>query len=475
MTEDPRKDFWRGKTTGPAGGRVGPTKTRAAALTPADKARVRLNSILPGLLPGPGLDMRDPPPVRMPDTLSEYSPTAEDYIADGIAPILGLLGFPGDERARHHKARDMAEGLNWLPGPGTVASVFDGGRALKQENYLDAALNLGLAPLDLIGAGAGIKGARRASADKIARRAAPDLRSRMGYEVGDRLQPSPATAKAGPTGAPTETVRLPGEPPMQARPVAPIVRAAADYGQRRGILADLSRREPYPAYSRDRAQLVAAEFDVGKHAPQDRNVVRGYDAMIEETLDQYRALKDAGIDFRFLKPGMEDPYAASPAMGYRDLVENGRLWVFPTDFGFGSGAAFDPRENPLLKRVGKIGDKADATANDAFRVVHDAYGHFGPGNPFFRAPGEERAWVEHSRMYSPEARAAMTAETRGQNSWVNNGPFAEQNRNASGADTIYTDQKNLLMPKWTLDPYGMPDPEREAYLRRHIASGWGRR
>ena len=102
-------------------------------------------------------------------------------------------------------------------------------------------------------------------------------------------------------------------------------------------------------------------------------------------------------------------------MGYQDVVENEQLYVFPTDFGYGSGD-FDASDmSRLLRFVGRIGDKDDAVANDAFRIVHDMYGHMGQGNPQFRSKGEERAWLEHSRMYSPAAKRAMTSETRGQN------------------------------------------------------------
>lgn len=51
-------------------------------------------------------------------------------------------------------------------------------------------------------------------------------------------------------------------------------------------------------------------------------------------------------------------------------------------------------------------------------------------------------------MYSDEARGAMASETRGQNSWVNYGPHGEANRTASGADTVFADQKVGLMPRW---------------------------
>lgn len=280
------------------------------------------------------------------------------------------------------------------------------------------------------------------------------------YQIGQRL--APPSGYVGPLGRPS-TMRLPGGSQFEARPISAIEDATADYLNARGM--DTSAITQYPQFSDERAQLIAAAYDMMSHDPQNPAVRRAYDAMIQETLDQYNALRDTGIDFRFLQPGMEDPYAASPGLGYRDLVENGRLFVFPTDFGFGSDMAFDVAENPLLARVGQIGDKPDAVANDAFRAVHDTFGHFGPGNPFFRHQGEERAFLEHSRMYSPEARDAMTSETRGQNSWLNFGPYGEQNRTALGADTIFADQKTGLLPSWATDPTGMPDPEEERILR----------
>ena len=87
--------------------------------------------------------------------------------------------------------------------------------------------------------------------------------------------------------------------------------------------------------------------------------------------------------------------------------------------------------------------------NDLFRIVHDVFGHAKEGVGF-RAAGEENAWRSHARMYSPEALPAMTAETRGQNSWVNYGPQAAANRGASAAGTIYAPQKIGMLPDWVI-------------------------
>jgi hypothetical protein len=112
--------------------------------------------------------------------------------------------------------------------------------------------------------------------------------------------------------------------------------------------------------------------------------------------------------------------------------------------------------------------------NDLFRAVHDAYGHFGVGNPFFRAPGEDRAFGHHQILYGPESMPAITSELRGQNSFVNSHPrVAEHNKGASGADTIYADQKVGIMPPWTWQeglPTRGPGPSTEDIMRM-IESG----
>jgi len=254
---------------------------------------------------------------------------------------------------------------------------------------------------------------------------------------------------SGVAGKP-KTVKIPGRGEVDAAPIGEIDEAAEAYMKKHGI-PGTHRIDEYPEFDEDFAKRIANEYDGAKHAPNDPAVRRSYDALLEETMEQYRALEDTGLDVRFLKDGMGDPYAKSPAMGYADMVENNRLWVFPTEQGYGSSDALDVSSNPLLKKVGRVGDKADAVANDAFRVVHDAYGHFGPGNPFFRRQGEDRAWQHHGRMFTDDALPAMSAETRGQNSWVNSGPHAAQNRGLSGGDTIYADQKATIMPPWVYE------------------------
>ena len=70
--------------------------------------------------------------------------------------------------------------------------------------------------------------------------------------------------------------------------------------------------------------------------------------------------------------------------------------------------------------MAEIDPVTGANANEKFRAVHDYYGHLGTKTPnTFGPKGEENAWMTHKQMYSPLAEPALTAETRGQNSWVN--------------------------------------------------------
>jgi hypothetical protein len=188
------------------------------------------------------------------------------------------------------------------------------------------------------------------------------------------------------------------------------------------------------------------------HAPNDPKVKAAYDAMIDETLDQWNEIKKSGLKVEFIRPDMQDPYAKSPRAAIMDVRDNNHLWVFPTESGFGGtkSADVDISGNPLLRKTGEVIDGVPVTANDIFRIVHDYFGHIKYGHGF-RADGEENAWRAHSAMYSPLARKAMTSETRGQNSWVNYGPYGEQNRTASGADTQYAPQKTGLLPDWVIE------------------------
>jgi hypothetical protein len=201
-----------------------------------------------------------------------------------------------------------------------------------------------------------------------------------------------------------------------------------------------------------RARAIAQAFEDMPNAPSDPAVQRAYEALMRETRDQYQSLKRTGVKFEPMPAGMPDPYAATPRLAQKDFLENRHMFYLPSESSFGSGQIPQAEllKNPMLKGSGiKIGGK-EVPYNDLFRIVHDVFGHFKEGVGF-RAAGEENAWRSHARMYSPQALPAMTAETRGQNSWINYGPFGEANRKASAADTIYAPQKLGMLPQWVVD------------------------
>ena len=200
-----------------------------------------------------------------------------------------------------------------------------------------------------------------------------------------------------------------------------------------------------------RGKRISNEYEQMEDNADHPLVKAAYDAMVKETMAQYRAAKAAGLKLSFWNPEKEkNPYEASPRLVIKDVNENHHMYVFPTQFGFGSKeiSPEDVKRNPLLAPTGEHWNGIPVTVNDVFRAVHDYFGHAKEGSGF-RSDGEENAWRSHASMYSPLARLALTSETRGQNSWLNFGPHGENNRNANTEDTVFAPQKVGIMPAWT--------------------------
>lgn len=197
---------------------------------------------------------------------------------------------------------------------------------------------------------------------------------------------------------------------------------------------------------------VAMAYDAMQHNPRKPEVAEAYDALLNETLEQYRYILDAGLQVEFIPSGQKSPYSV-PSEAVADILDNNHMWVYSTRDGYGEGQ--QNIEHPLLAPTEFMISGQVALANDIFRVVHDYFGH-AKNQVGFRAEGEESAFISHSNMYSDTAVKALASETRGQNSWVNFGPFAEQNRTASEEDTVFAPQKAGLLPKELRDPKNPP-------------------
>jgi hypothetical protein len=228
---------------------------------------------------------------------------------------------------------------------------------------------------------------------------------------------------------------------------------AEEYARRNGI--DYKRQSVYVEVDEQRAKRIAQAYEEMEHNPQDPKVKEAYQNLINQTVKQYEMLVEAGYQFYFFDE-TNDPYNGSPWAAMEELRTKKMMGSFATEAGFGSGATdLNIEDNPMLKDTGfewgfgsLDGQKKRVLANDLFRCVHDAFGH-GLEGAGFRARGEENAWQSHARLFTGSAVAAITSETRGQNSWLNYGKYGEQNQTAKVEDTIFADQKTGLMPEWT--------------------------
>lgn len=170
-----------------------------------------------------------------------------------------------------------------------------------------------------------------------------------------------------------------------------------------------------------RAKMIAAAYERMDNNPLDPEVRAAYDALRREIHQQF-----AMLPVKVEPIGPQDgnhvggKYRNSREM-MQDVMDNKHLWVF--DGG---------DEHPLLSRED----------NFKLRAIHDYFGHAMFGYEF-GPRGEENAWIEHSKMFSPLARKALTSETRGQSSWVNFGPHSH----LPPSQRPYAIQKVGLLPE----------------------------
>lgn len=169
--------------------------------------------------------------------------------------------------------------------------------------------------------------------------------------------------------------------------------------------------------NQEQSNRISDAYDNLKNDPFNPEVRKAYEALAKETIEQFKALTDAGFTVEI---NNDDPYANSQEM-IEDLRNNNRIKIFSTESGFGDTPITEQQrvENPLLAKSEYVDSNGvPLLVNDLFRAIHDFFGHAELGNSF-GPKGEENAWNVHVRMFSPEAARAMTTETRGQNSYVN--------------------------------------------------------
>lgn len=231
---------------------------------------------------------------------------------------------------------------------------------------------------------------------------------------------------------------------FQPKPNKDVESIAKKYAKRIGFPYEPSEQilTPKP----DVAKKIADFYETAKSDPANKEVAESYDALVKETMDQWRAIEDAGYKLEPFE-GKGEPYKNSDEM-MADVRDNKHLYFLKTSPETLAAEA----GNPLLETSGIEG----LVVNDVFRAVHDFFGHAKEGYQF-GPKGELNAWRAHSEMYSPEAQGALAAETLAQNSWVN---FGKHLRDKSGkipakgeegyvppTERPFAPQKNIVIPE----------------------------
>lgn len=180
---------------------------------------------------------------------------------------------------------------------------------------------------------------------------------------------------------------------------------------------------PYVKVDETVAKQIANWYDKTPDQSDSPEVRRCYAAMVKEVGLQWMILISK---YKLhVEPFLDDfiPYKDSAEM-MSDVSKNHHMWCY--DGG---------EDHSLLTR----------RENFMFRAVHDAFGHCSHGAEF-GGRGENLAWMEHCKMFSPNARRAMSCETRGQNAHVN---WFGDHQSLPPRERPFAEQKALLMPaKW---------------------------
>lgn len=248
---------------------------------------------------------------------------------------------------------------------------------------------------------------------------------------------------------------LPDANPSRPVPSKEIRDLATSYAKRAGI--DYRPSRDYAGIPADLARSLADFYESAKSNVDDPAVQSSYRALAAETLEQYKAMVDAGYTIEPFS-GKGEPYKSS-AEAVADIRNNKHLYFLKTEGAFGSGADVHST-NPMLNDSGVVVNGERLMVNDVFRAVHDFFGHGKEGYQF-GPRGEFNAWRTHSEMFSPDAQGALAAETLAQNSWVN---FGKHLRNADGSipqkgeagyippqNRPFADQKNIVIPEGMIE------------------------
>ena len=202
---------------------------------------------------------------------------------------------------------------------------------------------------------------------------------------------------------------------------------------------------------------LADAYDQMKHSPENTEVKKGYAELVEQTRKQANILIKNGYKFQLAKPG--EGYNSDSSKMVADVRNNKHIFIDPSSENYGTTREFDSQNIGLADSGFKDINGVSLTNVEVVRAVHDIFGHAEYGTQF-GAVGEENAWRVHMNMFTPLAQKALTATTRGQNSWVNFGPHMRTNGEIlkkgdegylSANERPFAEQKIGFLPEWATD------------------------
>lgn len=198
---------------------------------------------------------------------------------------------------------------------------------------------------------------------------------------------------------------LPGAPGAAAKtvPSAEIRNVADEYAKSKNLKLthDLPILTPDP----ERGAAIAKAYENMKHAPNDPQVRKAYDALSRETMEQWEAIKKTGLKVEAIPEGMENPYKKSTDM-ITDVRNNNHMWYYPTSSGFGSKDTLPKFFSVLSAQKGAA---LDAAAHDALKadLINSKLGKISEVAGQYKGQTEPAFMVEHNG--SPQAKVALDA------------------------------------------------------------------
>lgn len=200
---------------------------------------------------------------------------------------------------------------------------------------------------------------------------------------------------------------------VKANPDQTIRSIADDYAITHGL--KLNHDLPSIKADPERGSKIAEAYENMVHAPDDPKVRKSYNALMQETMDQWEAIKKTGLKVEAITNDMENPYKKSVDM-INDVRNNNHLWYYPTSNGFG---ASDKLPKAFSAISSQVGSEFNPTAHEALKADLLKQGFkFSEGTGKYGGMAEPSIMVEHDGSTKAKQAIANLGKQYGQESVI---------------------------------------------------------